>query len=76
VQQFQHVQNYLFVIDDCLFDLVPFLFHYSQTSPQLHSQCMAHFAQSFQQPTFAFQEIINIRFDVFLLYEDHGIHSL
>jgi hypothetical protein len=55
---------------------VPFLFHYSQTSPQLHSQCMAHFAQSFQQPTFAFQEIINIRFDVFLLYEDHGIHSL
>jgi hypothetical protein len=37
---------------------------------------MAHFAQSFQQPTLAFQEIINIHFDVFLLYEDHGIHYL
>jgi hypothetical protein len=37
---------------------------------------MAHFAQSLQQPTLAFQEIINIHFDVFLLHEDHGIHSL
>jgi hypothetical protein len=37
---------------------------------------MAHFAQSLQQPTLAFQEIINIHFDASLLYEDHGIHSL
>jgi hypothetical protein len=37
---------------------------------------MAHFAQSFQQPTLAFQEIINIHFDDSLLYKDHGIHSL
>jgi hypothetical protein len=37
---------------------------------------MAHFAQSLQQPALAFQEIINIHFDVFLLHEDHGIHSL
>jgi hypothetical protein len=37
---------------------------------------VVHFAQSFQQPTLAFQEIINIDFDAFLLYEDHGIHSL
>jgi hypothetical protein len=37
---------------------------------------MAHFAQSFKQPTLAFQEIINIHFDVSLLYKDHGINSL
>jgi hypothetical protein len=37
---------------------------------------MAHFAQSLQQPTLAFQEIINIHFDASVLYEDHGIHSL
>jgi hypothetical protein len=37
---------------------------------------MAHFAQSFKQPTLAFQEITNIHFDVFLLYKDHGINSL
>ncbi len=60
VQHFQQALNYPFVISDCLFDSMSFLFHYSQTSPQLHSQCVAHFAQSFQQPTIAFQEIINI----------------
>jgi hypothetical protein len=37
---------------------------------------MAHFAQLFQQTILAFQEIINIHFDVSLLYEDHGINSL
>jgi hypothetical protein len=37
---------------------------------------MAHFAQSLQQPTLAFQEIINIHFDASLFYEDHGINSL
>jgi hypothetical protein len=37
---------------------------------------MAHFAQSLQQPTPTFHEIINIHFDVSLLYKDHGIHSL
>jgi hypothetical protein len=37
---------------------------------------MAHFTQSLQQPTLAFQEIINIHFDASLLYKDHGIHSL
>jgi hypothetical protein len=37
---------------------------------------MAHFAQSLQQPTLTFQEIINIHFDASLLHKDHGIHSL
>jgi hypothetical protein len=37
---------------------------------------LAHFAQSLQQPIHTFQEIINIHFDVSLIYEDHGIHSL
>jgi len=37
---------------------------------------MAYFAQLFQQTILAFQEIINIHFDVSLLYEDHGIDSL
>jgi hypothetical protein len=59
-----------------LFDSKKFLLHYSQTSPQLYSQCMAHFARSFKQPTLAFQEIINIHFDVSLLYKDHAINSL
>jgi hypothetical protein len=76
MQHLQRVQNYPFVVSDCLFDLVSFLLHYLQTSPQLCSQCMAHFAQSLQQPTHAFQEIINIHFDAFLIYKDHGIHSL
>jgi len=76
VQYFQWVQNYPFVVGDCLFDLISILLHYSQTSPQFCSQCMAHFAQSLQWPTHAFQEIINIHFDVSLIYKDHGIHSL
>jgi hypothetical protein len=37
---------------------------------------MAHFAQSFQQPTITFHEIDNIHFDASLLYKDRGIHSL
>jgi hypothetical protein len=37
---------------------------------------MANFAQSLQQPTLVFQEIINIHFDALLFYEDHGIDSL
>jgi hypothetical protein len=37
---------------------------------------MAHFAQSLQQPTPIFHEIINIHFDASLLYKDHSIHSL
>ncbi len=56
--------------------IVCFLLHYSQTSLQLHSQCKAHFAQSLQQHVLAFQEIINIHFDVSLLYEHHGMYSL
>jgi hypothetical protein len=77
VQHLQQVQNYPFVVSDCLFDLMSFLFHHSQTSPKLRSQyCMAHFAQSVQQPTLAFQEIINIHFDASLLYKNQGIRSL
>jgi len=37
---------------------------------------MAHFAQSFLQPTPTFHEINNIHFDASLLYKDRGIHSL
>jgi hypothetical protein len=37
---------------------------------------MAHFAQSLQQPTPTCHKIINIHFDVSLLFKDHGIHSL
>jgi hypothetical protein len=38
---------------------------------------MTHFAQSFQQPINPqIQEFIDIHFNVFLLYEDHGIKSL
>jgi hypothetical protein len=67
VQHLQLVQNYPFVVNDYLFDLMSFLLHYSQTPPQFHSQCMAHFAQSLQQPALTFQEIINIHFDFFLI---------
>jgi hypothetical protein len=69
----QQIQNYPFVHGDCLFDSLAFLFHYSQTS----IQCMTHFAQSLQQPINPqFQELIDIHFDIFLLYEDHGKNSL
>jgi hypothetical protein len=38
---------------------------------------MTHFAQSFQQPVNPqIQILINIYFNVYLLYEDHGINSL
>ncbi len=76
VQHLQCIQNYPFIVNDYLFDLMSFLLHYSQTSPQFCSQCMAHFAQLFHQNILAFQEIINIHFDVSLLNEDHGIDSL
>jgi hypothetical protein len=33
-----------------LFDSLAFLLHYSQTSHQLQTQCMTHFAQSLQKP--------------------------
>jgi hypothetical protein len=36
-----------------------------------------HFAQSFQQPINPqIQGLIDIHFNVYLLYEDHGINSL
>ncbi len=41
---FQQTQKYPFVHGDCLFDSLTFLFHYSQTSLQLQTQCMTHFA--------------------------------
>jgi hypothetical protein len=56
---------------------IAFLLHYSQTSCQFQTQCMTHFAQSLQQlinPRI--QELIDIHFNVYLLYEDHGINSL
>jgi hypothetical protein len=60
-----------------LFDFLAFLFHYSQISFQLRTQCMTHFAQSLQQPINPqIQELIDIHFNVSLLYEDHGINSL
>jgi len=37
VQHLEQIQNYPFVVDYGLFDLVSFVFHYSQTSPQHHS---------------------------------------
>jgi hypothetical protein len=38
---------------------------------------MAHFAQSLQQPINPqIQELIDIHFNVFLLYDYHGINSL
>jgi hypothetical protein len=38
---------------------------------------MTHFAQSFQQPINPqIQELIDIHFNVSLLYEDHGINPL
>jgi hypothetical protein len=38
---------------------------------------MTHFAQSLQQPINPqIQELIDIHFNVSLLYEDHGINSL
>jgi hypothetical protein len=44
-----------------LFDSLAFLFHYSQTSLQLQTQCMTHFAQSLQQPVNPqIQELIDI----------------
>ncbi len=74
---FQWIQKYPFVHGDCLFDSLTFLLHYSQTSLQLQTQCVTHFAQSFQQPIDPqIQKLINIHFNVSLLYEDHGINSL
>ncbi len=74
---FQQIQKYPFVYGDCLFDSLAFLFHYSQNSLQLQIQCMTHFAQSLQQPINPqIQELIDIQFNVFSLYEDHGINSL
>ncbi len=73
----QRIQKYPFVHNDCLFDFLAFLFHYSQISFQLRTQCMTHFAQSLQQPINPqIQELIDIHFNVSLLYEDHGINSL
>jgi hypothetical protein len=70
----QRIQKYAFVHGDCLFDFLTFLFHYSQTSLQLQTQCMTHFAQSLQQPINPqIQELINMHFNVSLLYEDHGV---
>jgi hypothetical protein len=38
---------------------------------------MTHFAQSLQQPINPqIQKLIDIDFNVFILYEDHGINSL
>ncbi len=46
-------------------------------SLQLETQCMTHFAQSLQQPINPqIQELIDIHFNVFLLYEDHDINFL
>jgi hypothetical protein len=60
-----------------LVDFLTFLLHYSQTSFQLRTQYMTHFAQSLQQPINPqIQELIDIHFNVFLLYEDHGIKFL
>jgi len=76
-QHLQQIQKYFFVYGDCLFDSLTFLLHYSQTSFQLRTQCMTHFAQSLQQPINPqIQELINIHFNVSLLYEDHGINFL
>jgi hypothetical protein len=73
----QQIQKYPFVYGDCLFDSLTFLLHYSQTSLQLQTQCMTHFAQSLQQPINPqIQELIDIHFNVLLLYEDHGIKFL
>ncbi len=73
----QRIQKYPFVHGDCLFDSLAFLLHYSQTSLQLQIQCITHFAQSLQQPINPqIQELIHIHFNVWLLYEDHGINSL
>ncbi len=73
----QWIQKYPFVHGDCLFDSLAFLFYYSQTSLQLWTQCMNHFAQSLQQPINPqIQELIDIHFNVSLLYEDHSIKSL
>ncbi len=71
----QRIQEYPFVHAHCLFDFLTFLFHYSWTSLQLQTQCMTHFAQSLQQPINPqIQELIDIHFNVFLLYEDHDIN--
>jgi hypothetical protein len=60
-----------------LFDSLAFLFHYSQTSLQLWTQFMTHFAQSLQQPINPqIQKLIDIHFNFSLLYDDHGINSL
>jgi hypothetical protein len=60
-----------------LFDSLTFLLHYSQISFQLQTQCMTHFAQSLQQPINPqIQKLIDIHFNVPLLYEDHGIKFL
>jgi len=73
----QQIQKCPFVHGDCLFNSLAFLLHYSQTSFQLQTQCMTHFAQSFQQPINPqIQELIDIRSNVSLLYEDHDINSL
>ncbi len=73
----QWIQKYPFVHGDCLFDSLAFLFYYSQTSLQLWTQCMNHFAQSLQQPINPqIQKLIDIHFNVSLLYEGHGINSL
>jgi len=72
----QQIQKYPFVHGDCLFDSLTFLFHYSQTSLQLQIQCMTHFAQSLLQPINPqIQKLIDIHFNVSLLYEDHGKNS-
>jgi hypothetical protein len=64
-----------FVQGDCLFDSLTFLFRHSQTSLQLRTQCITHFAQSLQQlidPQI--QELIHIHSNVSLLSENHGIN--
>jgi hypothetical protein len=74
---FQQIQKYPFIHGDCLSDSFTFLLYCSQTSLQLQTQCMTHFAQSLQQPINPqIQILINIHFNVFLLYESHAINSL
>jgi hypothetical protein len=73
----QQIQKDFFVHGDCLFDSLAFLLHYSQTSFQLRTQCITHFAQSLQQPINSqIQELIYIHFNVSLLYEDYGTNVL
>jgi hypothetical protein len=77
VHHLQQIQKCPFIHVHCLFDFLAFVLHYSLTSRQLQTQCMTHFAQSLQEPINPqIHELIGIHFNVFLLYEDHGINTL